>query len=289
MKGKKLLVIGGAAVLTVGIVGASTAFAHPRTDGAQPRQAVVNTVADTLDMDKQELMAELRSGKTLAEVALENGVEVDDVIEALVDAADERLDGAVESGRITQEQAEEKLSSVEDRITALIDKVMPMGRQFAKMMRQRAGRGIINAASEELGLDRQDLVEQLRGGNTISGLAVENGVSTDAIIDRVVAAASNGLSKVVENGRLSQAKADERLALIEEKVTEAMDKAWRAGGEQHRGGPGFGRHNNPGMGAHDGGRRFGPEDNPGVSTRLGSGSGGGGLSTIQGFGGGTPQ
>ncbi len=29
MNGKKLLVIGGASVLTVGIVGASTAFAHP--------------------------------------------------------------------------------------------------------------------------------------------------------------------------------------------------------------------------------------------------------------------
>ncbi|MCI0791614.1 MAG: hypothetical protein J4O02_07580, partial [Chloroflexi bacterium] len=171
MKGKKLLVIGGAMVLTVGIVGASTAFAHQRPYGTGPRHAIVNTVADTLGMDKRDLVAELRSGKTLAEVAQENGVDVDEVIEALVEVADERLDQAVESGRITGEEAEGKLASIEERISALVDKVLPMGHNFGTMMRHRGGHSIINVASEELGMDKRELVEALRGGSTISDLA----------------------------------------------------------------------------------------------------------------------
>ncbi|MCI0796574.1 MAG: hypothetical protein J4N99_07125 [Chloroflexi bacterium] len=287
MKGKKLLVIGGAMVLTVGIVGASTAFAHQRPYGTGPRHAIVNTVADTLGMDKRDLVAELRSGKTLAEVAQENGVDVDEVIETLVEVADERLDQAVESGRITGEEAEGKLASIEERISALVDKVLPMGHNFGRMMRHRGGHSIINAASEELGMDKRELVEALRGGSTISDLAAEQGVSTDAIISSVIESAGNRLTQAVENGAITQEKADERLSMVEEKVTEAMDKAWPAGGGQH--GRGFGRQHNPGVDARDGGRRFSPGDNPGVSMRQFRGFNGGGQSAIQGIDGGIPQ
>jgi len=292
MNGKKLLVIGGASVLAVGIVGASTAFAHPKGAGAQPRQAIVNSVAGVLDMDQKDLIAELRSGKTLAEVALENGVEVDDVIEYLIDEAGERLDTAVENGNLTEDEAADKLSSVEGRITELLDKVLPMGGNIGQKMRHRGGHRIINAASDELGLGKRDLVEQLRGGNTIAGLAAENGVSTDAIIDTVVAGASKGLSKAVENGAITQGKADERLAMIEEKVTEAMDKAWFANrGERGQRGRshGFGKDNNRGLGAWEGGRRHSGDENTGVSFRQSRGYSGGESSEFQGFGGGPIQ
>lgn len=292
MNGKKLLVIGGATVLTVGILGASTAFAHPKDGGEQARQAIVNTVAGVLEMEKQDLIAELKDGKTLAEVAQENGMDVDVVIEALVYAADERLDEAVESGKITEEEAAEKRVSVEERISALVDKVLPRGRDFGKMMRHRGGHSIINAASNELGMEKQELVEQLRGGSTISELATENGVSTEAIIDTVVSGAGKGLAKAVENGAITQEKADERLAMIEEKVTEAMGKAWPAGRGERGGrghGPGFGRHNNPGMEAREGGQRYDGENNPGTSLRQSGGYSEGGPSDLLGFGGGRPQ
>lgn len=262
LKGKKILVVGGLTLLTVGIIGASTASAHPNPDGEQPRHAIVNTVAETLEIEKQDLIVELKSGKTLAEVAQENGVDVDEFIGALVAEADERIDEAVQRGRLTEEEADEKLSSVEDRISALIDQVLPMGRDFGKMMRHRGGHAIINVASDELGLDKQELVEELRGGNTISGLAADLGVSIEVIIDRIVSGASNGLSKAVENGAITQEKADERLTMIEERVTEAMDKAWPEDGGRHRRGPGFGRDNNPGMGARDGSHEFSREVNP---------------------------
>ena len=289
MKGKKLLVIGGAAILTVGIVGASTAFAHPGPDRAQPRKAMVNTVADVLDLEKQELISELKSGKTLAEVAQENGVGVEDLIGTLVDLASERMDAAVESGKVTAENAEEKLSSVEERISAMVDRVMPMARGFGGMIRHRGGHSVINAASDELGIGKQELVRELRGGNTISGLAAEYGVGTEAIIDTVVSGAGKGLARAVANGAITQEKADERLAMIEEKVTEAMDRSWPVNAERQRRGPGFGRHNSPGMEARGRGDAYGRNDHRGNDVRQSSEIAGSGLSALQGFGTGIPQ
>jgi hypothetical protein len=88
---------------------------------------------------------------------------------------------------------------------------------------------------------------------------------------------------------ITQEKADERLAMIEEKVTEEMDKAWfanqgeRAQHGQHGRGPGFGRHNNPGM-EHRAGQRHSGEDNLGVSLRQSRGYKSSESYEFQGFG-----
>ena len=80
--------------------------------------------------------------------------------------------------------------------------------------------------------------------------------------------------------------------MIEEKVTEEMDKAWFANqGEraqhgqhgQHGRGPGFGRHNNPGM-EHRAGQRHSGEDNLGVSLRQSRGYNSSESYEFQGFG-----
>jgi AraC-like DNA-binding protein len=92
-------------------------FAGPR--GGEAGRAVVavgaetlDVVADALGMTRQELVAELRSGKTLAELVA--GRE-DAVRDALVTAAEARLAQAVAAGRMTQEQADRML----DRIRSL--------------------------------------------------------------------------------------------------------------------------------------------------------------------------
>ncbi len=106
------------------------------------------------------------------------------------------------------------------------------------------------------------------------------------MINTVEAGASKGLSRAVENGAITQEKADERLAMIEEKVTEEMDKAWFANqGEraQHGRGPGFGRHNNPGM-EHRAGQRHSGDDNLGVSLRQSCGYSSSEPYELQGFG-----
>ncbi len=56
-------------------------------------------LTDLLGIDAAELRSQLRDGATLADIAAEQGVEVQDVVGALVDELAERLDNAVENGR----------------------------------------------------------------------------------------------------------------------------------------------------------------------------------------------
>ena len=69
---------------------------------------------DVLDLTREEVAEQLNDGATLADIA---GDQVDEVVDALVDAIEERLDAAVESERLTQEQADERRDGLEVRTT----------------------------------------------------------------------------------------------------------------------------------------------------------------------------
>ena len=74
-------------------------------------------------MTEDELREALEADDTsLADVAGEQGVEVDELVDALVAAAQERIAQAVEEGDLTQEQADERLADLEERVTARVNR-----------------------------------------------------------------------------------------------------------------------------------------------------------------------
>lgn len=86
----------------------------------------LDTAAETLGVTTDELRDALRDGQTLAEVAEAQGVEIDALVDALVAAAQERLDEAVTDGRITQERADQIAGTLEERIAQHVEQGMPM-------------------------------------------------------------------------------------------------------------------------------------------------------------------
>jgi hypothetical protein len=78
--------------------------------------------AAALDLTGAELRTALEAdGATLASVAGQRGVAVDALVTALVDASEERIAAAVTDGRITQEQADERLADLRERITERVN------------------------------------------------------------------------------------------------------------------------------------------------------------------------
>jgi hypothetical protein len=78
----------------------------------------LETAATALDMTEEELRTALEvDGTSLAEVAEDEGVDVDTLVEALVQAEQDRIAQAVEDGRLTQEEADERLADLEARVT----------------------------------------------------------------------------------------------------------------------------------------------------------------------------
>jgi polyhydroxyalkanoate synthesis regulator phasin len=82
--------------------------------------------AEALGMSEEDLRTALEAdGATLAQVAEDQSVEVDTLVDALVAAGEERIADAVADGRITQEEADERLADLEARITERIESPLP--------------------------------------------------------------------------------------------------------------------------------------------------------------------
>lgn len=124
MKKKILILVSGllAALMVLGVVGATAAYAQSSTDmpfhgrgpgeGRGPRlgDAELEAAAKVLGMTTDELSSALQDGKTLQDLADAAGVDIEDV-HAAIQAVHEtelrdRIQQAVDDGTMTQEKAD---------------------------------------------------------------------------------------------------------------------------------------------------------------------------------------
>jgi hypothetical protein len=90
-------------------------------------QGLGTAVSDVLGLEPDALRDALMSGSTIADIAAAQNVPLDDVIAALVDQAEARLDAAVEAGRIDADRAAELSAEAADRAEALVNGDLPLG------------------------------------------------------------------------------------------------------------------------------------------------------------------
>ncbi|HET7369110.1 MAG TPA: hypothetical protein VFI83_12160 [Gaiella sp.] len=95
------------------------AFAHR----IHVRAHRLGPIARYLGITPQELHTELRSGKSLAQVATAHGKTVEGLVDAITAKAKERLDKAVASGRLTRQRADEILARLTDAVEKAIQRV----------------------------------------------------------------------------------------------------------------------------------------------------------------------
>ncbi len=82
---------------------------------ADVHQAMLDAVAQKLGITTDELFTQLRSGKTLAQIATEKGTTEQAVTSAALAAAKTRLDQAVTDGTLTQAQADAVYAQFEQK------------------------------------------------------------------------------------------------------------------------------------------------------------------------------
>ncbi len=141
------------------------------------------------------------------------------VAERIADA----LSGLVDDGSITQEQADEVATTLSE--AGLGDRGGHHGR----------GPDLATAA-EALGMTEEDLREALGTGATLAQVAEDQGVAVDTLVQALVAAEEDRIAEAVVDGRLTQEQADERLADLEQRVTDRVEA--ESGGRGPGGGPG---------------------------------------------------
>jgi len=98
------------------------------------------SVATVLKMTEAELKTQLDAGKSLADVAKAQGVNVQSVIDVIVAEVKAHIADEVKSGEITQAEADAKLADVTTKVTEMVNSVRP-GDMGGRGHGGRGGRG----------------------------------------------------------------------------------------------------------------------------------------------------
>lgn len=215
---------------------------------------MVQIAAETLDMTVEDLMAALREGRSIADVAEARGVELQTIVDAILADAEAALAKAVEADRLTQEQAEQILARLEqelpERLTRPLTRLLPQPPPRLRVMRR-----MLNIVAQALDMDVQALRAELCEGKSVADVAEEQGVDLHTIVEVILATTEEELAQAVEAGRITQEQADEILGRLAKELPARLEQQ-RApcdggrGGRRgpSRGGPGQGGPNwRPGL------------------------------------------
>jgi hypothetical protein len=101
----------------------------------------------------------------------------------------------------------------------------------------RGGGPALDAMAEAIGIDVEDLLAALEDGQTPAEVAEANDVSRADLVDAVVADITDHIEQGAEDGDLTQAEADERLADVEDHANDIVDGVHPEGMGPGRGGP----------------------------------------------------
>lgn len=207
----------------------------------RPLHQGLEAVADALGLPEDEVVDALKGGKTVAELAEEQGVELDAVVDAVLAEAEARLDEAVENGRLTEDQASGILDRLGDELPRRFEEPWeprgPQGGLFGQFHEGFWSR--YDAVAETLGLTPEELFSELHGGKTIAEVAEGQGVDMDEIREVLEEARAEMMEErilqAVENGRISEEQAEWML--------EGLDNGFlpRGRGRGHARGAGSGR------------------------------------------------
>jgi hypothetical protein len=169
------------------VAGVSVALAQ-EGEKKGPRAGLLGVAAEYVGLDRRALVAELRKGQSLAQVAAARGQSSAGLQQALLAAARERLDRR----NLSDERRQAILSRLSERIDRLVKKVWADGGNRGV----RARRGLLKAAAAYLGLSREQLREQLRAGQSLAQIAAAQDKSVDGLERALLDAVRERLDRV---------------------------------------------------------------------------------------------
>jgi ribosomal protein S20 len=243
MKIRRWIIVAGTLVLalalTAGVVSAQGPNSGRRGGPRGDRQGravrigynLLELAAQEIGIEPQELAQQLREGMTPAEVIEANGGDVAAVTEAVIAAAQARIDEAVANGNLSEENAVRLMEQINSHIDDLMNREFGLaGRSILRdRLRGRFSMELRDAIIQATGLDAAAIREGLAEGMTPAEIIEVNGGDVDAVVEAVVAAVTERVETAVSEGNLSEAAATRLLAELEERVTEWLNSVHSLG------------------------------------------------------------
>ncbi|MEJ8548469.1 hypothetical protein [Brevibacillus borstelensis] len=172
-----------------------------------------------LDLSADELKAELKAGKSLADVAKEQGVSVENVVKLIAEQEEAQLAEAVKVGKLTQQQADKMKENAAERIQKMVESTH-QDKGFGP-------RGFVFFKSEELlkllDLSQEELETELKAGKSLADVAKAQGVSVEDVVSLIVKQQEEQLAAAVKAGKLTQQQADKMSENAAERVQKMVE------------------------------------------------------------------
>jgi hypothetical protein len=191
--------------------GSSAAYAATSSQSAAgtPGGAIVSALTAELGISAQQLRSDLGSGETLAQIASANGQTASSLEQAVLSAAQTRLDNAVAAGKLSSAAEQTRLARLSARLDALVNVTHPVARlRLAARLRV----AVVRLSAGYLGVTAQQLRSDLRSGQTLAEIAATNGKSTAGLEQAVESAVQTQLDKAVSAGKLTSQREQTLLA-----------------------------------------------------------------------------
>ncbi len=164
-------------------------------------------VAEAIGIESSELKDAVMNGQTVAEVAAENGADIDQIIADLVAEAQARAD---EAGKENFDA-----EALTERLTAAANGEGDFRRRGPG--HHRGLRGSSEAVESLLGLEGDEIRDALREGQTLADVAEGQGVSLEDLVSTIVDDIEN---RIEESGR--ELPDDFSIEDLEERITERV-------------------------------------------------------------------
>lgn len=168
--------------------------------------------AQKLGVDKDALYKE---GKTIAQLAEEKGVDPQSIMDEIIAKESQFLNELVSSGQMTQAEADEWSAKTLDFSSSFLNQACL----------HCDGPNWEAISAQALGMDEDALLAELDAGKSIAEIAKERGVDVQTIANALIAADTEYTNKLVADGHVTQAEADESLAGLTESVNWFLDES----------------------------------------------------------------
>lgn len=193
---KKILAAIGVTIVVAAGAGGAIAAGGKGKPG-RPGHPGPAAIASYLGLTPAQLRAQLRAGKTLAQIAVAQGKSVSGLEDAIHADVQAHLDRAVANGRLTAAREQAILARLKAHLDDIVNHAVP---PFGRHAGPRLGAA---ALAGYLGITPAQLRTELRAGKSLAQVATEHGKTVAGLKAAILAAAKARLDKAVASGRLS--------------------------------------------------------------------------------------
>lgn len=220
-----------AVVMALALAASALAQGPGGQDGAPPDsgeelgQRLIDKVAELTGVPSDEILAQLRAGESLIDIAEANGVEREVVIDLLKDEIGAEIDAVLSGGDLGALWEGMMAGRLHEPLAAWLDGAWAWGTD-------RFDATLAGVIADLGGAELGDMLDEHFTRPSLADIAESYGLDRDEVLAEAEARVTDAINRAVTEDALTQAQADALLDGLGERLERRLDSAF---GTMHRG------------------------------------------------------